>query len=192
MVKAWRHLDSRTLAETRVFTLNAHRRASQETGREGEFYVLHAPDWVNVIAVTPDDWLVLVRQYRHGVERVTLEIPGGMVDPTDASPEAAARRELVEETGFAGGDWKLIGVVDPNPATHANRCFTYLATGVEIVCPPAPDAHEELEVAALPVDRAWRLLADGAITHALVVAAFQWWALDAHRDDPRPRATSHE
>jgi len=159
----------------------AHRRASGETGREAEFYVLDSGDWVNVVAVTADDRIVLVEQYRHGVGRATVEIPGGMVDPEDASPENAARRELLEETGFESDDWRLIGVVDPNPATHSNRCFTFLAAGAVRTREPEPDAHEELEVLLEPVSRVPGLLRDGRITHALVVAAFHWWALERER-----------
>ena len=177
MIKPWKHLESRTLADTRIFRLDAHRRRSEETGREAEYYVLESGDWVNVVAVTVDDRIVLVEQYRHGVQRSTLEIPGGMVDPGDASPEEAARRELLEETGFEAERWRLIGVVDPNPATHSNRCHTYLATGATRVQAPRPDEHEEIEVVLEPVERVPELLREGRITHALVIAAFHWWAL---------------
>src|SRR3954471_12039120 len=137
-VRPWRHLDSRRLAATPVFGLDAHRRSSEETGREAEFYVLDAPDWVNVVATTEDGMLVLVEQYRHGVERVTLEIPGGMVDLGDATPEVAARRELLEETGYSADRWAHIGTVDPNPAIQSNRCHTFLAEGARQVAAPAP------------------------------------------------------
>ena len=120
-IKDWIHIETRTLATTKVFDLLAHTRRSQQSGAEAEFYVLDACDWVNVVAVTEDGRMVFVEQYRHGVERTTLEIPGGMVDAEDPSPEAAARRELLEETGFASEDWRLIGTVDPNPAIQSNR-----------------------------------------------------------------------
>src|SRR4051812_19424383 len=113
-VKPWREISRRRLVETPVLSLDAHVRASAVTGREAEFYVFDAPDWVNVVAVTEDDDVVLIEQYRHGSERVTLEIPGGMIDPEDAAPEVAARRELLEETGYAAERWTHVGTVDPN------------------------------------------------------------------------------
>ncbi len=175
-VKPWRQLDSRRLASTPVFALDAHRRASSETGREAEFYVLDAPDWVNVVAVTDDRRVVLVEQYRHGVERVTLEIPGGMIDPDDVSPEAAARRELLEETGYASDRWALLGAVDPNPAIQSNRCFLFLARDARRVAEPAPDGNEELNVHVVTTVEIPELVREGRITHALVLAAFaHWW-----------------
>ena len=177
-IKNWLHLGTRTLAKTRVFDLLAHRRVSQRSGAEAEFYVLAAGDWVNVVAVTEDDRLVLVEQYRHGVERTTLEIPGGMVDPEDATPEAAARRELLEETGFASDDWRLIGTVDPNPAIQSNRCYTFLAAGARQVAAPTPDGLEELRLVLEPASQVAGLLRSGRIEHALVVAALMWWHLD--------------
>jgi 8-oxo-dGTP pyrophosphatase MutT (NUDIX family) len=176
-VKPWRHLGTRRLAATPVFRLDAHRRASGETGREAEFYVLDAPNWVNVVAVTPDRRVVLVEQYRHGVERTTLEIPGGMVDPEDATPEAAARRELLEETGFVSEQWAHIGTVDPNPAIQSNRCFTFLASEARLVADPAPDGTEEIRVLVVPEREVPELVRAGRIEHALVVAAFYLWSL---------------
>ncbi len=176
-IKPWRHLGTRRIAETRVFTVDAHRRASAETGREAEFYVLDAVDWVNVVAVTTENEIVLVEQYRHGVERVSLEIPGGMIDPEDATPEIAARRELLEETGYASDRWSLIGTVDPNPAIQSNRCFTYLAEHARRVAEPAPDGLEEIRVVLEPADRVVDLLRAGRIEHALVVAGIFWWEL---------------
>jgi 8-oxo-dGTP pyrophosphatase MutT (NUDIX family) len=175
-VKPWRHLGTRRLAATPVFALDAHRRASQETGREAEFYVLDAGDWVNVVALTDDRRVVLVEQYRHGVERATLEIPGGMVDPGEG-PEAAARRELLEETGYAAERWAHIGTVDPNPAIQSNRCHTFLADGARRVAEPTPEGNEEIVVSLEPADRIPELVRSGRIGHALVVAAFYWWSL---------------
>jgi 8-oxo-dGTP pyrophosphatase MutT (NUDIX family) len=176
-IKPWRHLSTRELARTPILTLRAHRRASTETGREAEFYVFEAVDWVNVVAVTENREIVLVEQYRHGVERVSLEIPGGMIDAEDPSPEAAARRELLEETGFAADRWTHIGTVDPNPAIQANRCFTFLAEGARRVADPAPDGLEEIRVVLKRVDAVPQLLTSGRVEHALVVAALYWFEL---------------
>jgi 8-oxo-dGTP pyrophosphatase MutT (NUDIX family) len=177
VIKPWRDLGSRNLASTWVFRLDAHRRVSEQSGREAEFYVLHAADWVNVVALTEDERLVFVEQYRHGTREVTLEIPGGVVDASDPSPEAAARRELLEETGYSSDSWRLIGTVTPNPAILSNRCFTFLAAGARRVAEPSPDATEEIVVVLHDAARVNALLQEGRITHALVVAALQWWTL---------------
>jgi 8-oxo-dGTP pyrophosphatase MutT (NUDIX family) len=180
-IRSWRAIDTRRLLETRVFSVDAHRRASRETGREGEFYVLEAPDWINVVAVTDEDEIVLVEQYRHGTRHNTLEIPGGMVDPEDADPLAAARRELLEETGYASESWRHIGTVEPNPAIMSNRCFTYLATGARRIAEPSPDGHEEIRVVLERASRVPELLREGRIEHALVVAALLWWRLESEK-----------
>lgn len=184
MIKHWKHLTTRTLATTPIFTVNAHRRVSQESGREGEFYVLDAGDWVNVVAVTRDHQVVLVEQYRHGVLRTTLEIPGGMIDAEDASPEHAGRRELLEETGYASDSWRHIGTVDPNPAIQSNRCFTFLALDAEKVAEPTPDGNEEIRLVLEPAPRVRTLAAEGRIEHALVIAALYWWELSKSETPP--------
>ena len=178
-IKPWRNVSTKRLAETRVFSLDSRRRQSETTGNEAEFYVIDAPDWVNIVAVTADDRLVCVEQYRHGIERVTLEIPGGMIDETDAGPLDAATRELLEETGFASDEWTHIGTVDPNPAIQTNRCFTFLASNARRVAEPSPDGNEEIRVVFERTADIPALLRSGRIEHALVVAALLWWMLDA-------------
>lgn len=182
-IKPWRHVSTTKLADTRVFSLHARVRRSETTGNEAEFYVIDAQDWVNVVAVTADDQLVCVEQYRHGVERVTLEIPGGMIDETDATPLEAAKRELLEETGFASDEWKHIGTVDPNPAIQTNRCFTFLASNARRVAEPSPDGNEEIRVVLERIADVPALLRSGRVEHALVVAALLWWMLASAGDD---------
>ncbi|MCB9780648.1 MAG: NUDIX hydrolase [Alphaproteobacteria bacterium] len=134
---------------------------------------MHTTDWVNVIARTQDGRLVFVEQYRHGTDDVTLEIPGGMVDPGEDFVTAALR-ELAEETGYRpapGADAAVIGVVAPNPAIQSNRCGTVLV-GPVLPGPSSPDENEELCVRCLDEARVPGLIRDGVITHALVVAAF--------------------
>ena len=132
---------------------------------------------MNVIAVTEDGKVVLVRQYRHGTGEVTLEIPGGAVEKDDRSPLLAARRELLEETGFAAKRWRRLGVVHPNPAILSNACTTYLAEGARRVADPTPDAGEDLTVELVSLRALPGLVRSGAIRHSLVVAAFHFLSL---------------
>ncbi len=135
------------------------------------FYVLEYPDWVNVVALTDSDELVLVRQYRHGVKQSVLEIPSGAVDTADERPEATARRELFEETGFKAKRWQLVGELSANPATHANTTFCYLATGAERFAEPQLDAGEELVSMLLPMAEAVERARHGELLQSLHVAS---------------------
>jgi 8-oxo-dGTP pyrophosphatase MutT (NUDIX family) len=175
-VKPWTVIASEPVLETRIFTLRRDRSRSASSGREAEFQVLDAPDWVNVIAVTPEQQVLLIRQYRHGTQKVTVEIPGGTVDPGEA-PLEAARRELAEETGFEADRWEACGVVEPNPAFLSNRTHTFVAHGARRTGPQRPDDHEEIEFELFPLDRIPELLRDGTIRHALVMCAFTHYAV---------------
>jgi 8-oxo-dGTP pyrophosphatase MutT (NUDIX family) len=109
---------------------------------------------------------------------LTLEIPGGMIDPDDPSPLVAARREMVEESGFDSADIRSLGVIHPNPAIQANRCHTFIAHDVTPCVQPSFDSTEETEVVLVPLDDIPARIRDGTIAHALVVVAFHWLHLD--------------
>ncbi len=168
-MRRWKPTHVEALFEHRLFRLERHRLAAGEESRES--LVLRAPDWVNVIPLLPGDDVLLVRQWRFGVQAPTLEIPGGMVDPGE-SPLQAAARELLEETGHRAAEWHLLGEVEPNPAFLSNRCTTFLATGLERVSPPLGDGEEEITLEQAPLERIADLIAGGDIRHALVIAAF--------------------
>jgi 8-oxo-dGTP pyrophosphatase MutT (NUDIX family) len=170
-IQPWRIVTIESEDGYRIFRVRRERAVSPRSGVSHEFVVISAPDWVNVIARTPDGEAVFVRQYRHGTRSVTLEIPGGMVDPGE-TPQAAARRELLEETGFAGDTAVLIGAVHPNPAIQGNLCHTVLIEGARRVADPTPEPAEEIDVELIPVQRIAACIATGAISHALVIAAF--------------------
>lgn len=157
---------------TRIFTL-----ASREEGST-RFYRIECPDWINVIPVTPAGDVVFVRQFRHGIGAETLEVPGGQMDPEDPSPLEAARRELLEETGYAGDDWTPLGWVHPNPAIIANRCHSFLVRGVRPVAPIRNDADEKTEVELAPLSAVPGLIRTGRITHGLVLNAFHFLLLN--------------
>ena len=146
-----------------------------EGGPARPFYVLDLPDWINVIALTEDGRVPLVRQYRFGIESLTLEIPGGMCDP-DEQPVDAARRELSEETGYESDDWTPLGWVHPNPPLQNNRCHTFLARRAKKTAEPRLDSNERIEQELLPLEKIQQKIAAGEITHALVIAAFQLYA----------------
>jgi 8-oxo-dGTP pyrophosphatase MutT (NUDIX family) len=172
VLRPWRRIATSRLQRCRVFDVDEVRFAPPDRDTPETFYRIEAPDWINVIALTADDDVLLVRQYRFGTEEFTLEIPGGMCDPGEA-PLVAARRELREETGHEAGEMLELGFVHPNPAIQTNRCYTFLARQLHEAGPPEPDEHEAFELQRVPLERISRLIADGSITHALVVAAFQ-------------------
>ncbi|MGM0577831.1 MAG: NUDIX hydrolase [Myxococcota bacterium] len=170
-VPAWPTVGASAVSDHRIFGLQTVERRSPRTGRVGEFKVLHMDDWVNVVALTPDRRVVLIEQFRHGTEEITLEIPGGLVDPGEA-PAEAARRELREETGYGGAEPVLLGEVHPNPAIQTNVCTTWLVRDARPIAPPRPDDEEHIAVTTAALEEIPSLIRSGRITHALVVAAF--------------------
>jgi 8-oxo-dGTP pyrophosphatase MutT (NUDIX family) len=170
----WKRLESETVYTCKVFSLRRDRSRSPRTGNDHDFFVLDAGDWVNIVPIRSDGRVVLIRQYRHGVADFTLEVPGGMVDATDPSPLAAARREMIEETGYDSEDVIALGQIHPNPAIQGNRCHTFLARDVERRFEPSFDTTEETEVELVPLAEIPGLVRSGRISHALVVVAFYW------------------
>lgn len=163
-------------ADYRIFTTHFRDAPHPRTGAIKRFSLIEATDWVNIIAITQDTRVVLIRQYRPGVDRICIEIPGGMVDPGEDALTAAAR-ELVEETGYTSTQWTKLGAIAPNPAIQNNTLHTFLATGAERTSDPHGDNNEVLEIETAPLDDCYAMVRDGRIEHALVVAAFGHLAL---------------
>jgi 8-oxo-dGTP pyrophosphatase MutT (NUDIX family) len=133
------------------------------------YWVIEQPPWANVVAVTETDEVVLISQYRHGLGRRGLEIPGGYVDEGESALEGA-QRELLEETGYGGGDWKELLTLAPNPAILNNLLHCFVATGVRVLAAPAREASEDLDVELHARDQIPALIQNGEIHHALHVA----------------------
>jgi 8-oxo-dGTP pyrophosphatase MutT (NUDIX family) len=136
---------------------------------------------VNIIPITPKAEVVLIRQYRHGTRNITLEIPGGLVEKKD-TPEMAAVRELREETGYMASKMISLGSVHPNPAIQNNKCYTFLAKDVSLAGDQRQDEKEDIEVLLRPISEIPRLIREGTITHALVLAAFYRFYMEYDAD----------
>ncbi|MBI5381993.1 MAG: NUDIX hydrolase [Opitutae bacterium] len=166
----WTRLAERVVATTRVLELRSVRCRHPQRGTERDFVVVHTPDWVNVVALTTDRQLVIVRQFRFGLDGFSLEVPGGVIEAGE-DPVAAGVRELAEETGFAGGTARLLGSVHPNPAIQDNRCHIVLVEGVARTQALAWDADEEIAISTAPVDDVLAWTRDGRIGHSLTLCA---------------------
>lgn len=169
----WKKLESKQIADCRVFSVSRQTsRASHKSERSHDFYVLHGSNWVNVIPLTAEHQVVLIEQFRHGIEEVTLEIPGGGIDENDENAEAAAARELLEETGFVAERFIRLGNNHPNPAIQSNICETFLALNVRQIQQPIFEGTEDIALRLVPLDSVPELVKSGQITHALVMVAF--------------------
>jgi ADP-ribose diphosphatase len=177
-IQPWRKTGSRLAGDFRIFTIRSDQKVSPRTREPHDFYIIDSVDWVNVIALTADERLVLVEQYRHGTESIELEIPGGMMDAGDSSPVRTALRELREETGYTGTPAHIIGKIFPNPAIMSNTCHTVLVQNCELRHTVEFDQSEDLVTRLVAVDEVPALVAGGRIRHALVAVAlfhFELW-----------------
>ena len=176
-IQPWPDLGSQSVGNFRIFKLRSVRRRSPRNGVERDFYVMDCADWVNVIAITAENELVLVEQFRHGVAAVELEVPGGIMDPGETDPVAAGLRELREETGYVGEGGIEIGCVLPNSAIQSNRCRTVLVRQCRRVGELELDDSEDIAVRLFPVSDMAKLVTGGRIRHSLAVAALYHYEL---------------
>jgi 8-oxo-dGTP pyrophosphatase MutT (NUDIX family) len=172
MVERWEKLESEYLGDFRIFRIRRDTSRSPRTGTNHSFFVLESPDWINVIPLTPEGNVVMIHQFRHGTEDVTLEVPGGMVDSEDGDPAISAARELREETGYEAERIVHLGTVAPNPAFLNNRCHSYLAVNAQHVAPKMLDGAEDIWYEEIPLAAIPDLIHTGKITHSLTITAF--------------------
>jgi 8-oxo-dGTP pyrophosphatase MutT (NUDIX family) len=165
----WRELTRETVADGRIFTLERSLAVSPVDGQTRTFHRIQSVDWVQILPITAADEAVLVRQYRHGAQRITLEMPGGLIDEGE-DPATAGMRECLEETGYRVQSAQPLGSVNPNPALFANRLHSFYATGAKLEGTIQNTGSEVTEVVLVPVSDLERMLVSGEIDHALVVA----------------------
>lgn len=174
-LQPWPERSVEVLARYKVFEVLKARRVSPRTGQDLGFFLIHTGNWVNVIPLTEDGQVVLVKQFRHGTREFSLEIPGGILHDQHEDAAVAAARELREETGYVAKELVLLGRQRPNPALFTNWCTTFLARGCAKLGDLEMDPGEDIEVVTVPVGDLDRMVRDGAIDHALVLAAFALW-----------------
>jgi len=176
-VRPWQTQSTRLLEQYRIMSVRTAVRTHPRTGKDHDFYIMDCPDWVNIMAITPDQHMVMVRQYRHGTDTVDLEIPGGVMDPGDACAVATGTRELREETGYEGEGARIIGTIAPNPAIMSNYCRTVLIENCTLMHPTSFDEGEDIETVLVPISTMDQMVRDGIVQHALVVTAFYHYRL---------------
>lgn len=173
MIEKWQKLASKYLVKEKWATLRVDEVKLPDGIVKDDYYVLEYPNWVNAIALTEQRKIILVRQYRHAADIVSLEVPGGVIDG-DEAPEFAIKRELLEETGYSFKSCKLLVELYPNPATSNNKTFTYFLTGGVKTHEQHLDEHEILNVEEYTVQEVIQLLEENKIAQALHVAALHY------------------
>ena len=180
--EAWKRLRSERLLETPYFALRSDRLRLPGGAVKDPYYVVERPDAAIIFPLTGEGEVVLVRQYRPPLERMELGLPAGLVEEGE-KPEDAARRELLEETGYSGDQWEPLGSLASSPSLKDNWAYLFLARGVEESAPPDPDEHELVEVVRVPVGDLTGLIRSGEIVSSSGVAAIML-ALERLREEP--------
>lgn len=167
----WKTLSSETILQDDWISLRADVCEMPNGNLVEPYYVLDYPAWVNAIALTDDNQVILVKQYRHGVKQTALELPCGGVEPEDKSPQEAIKRELLEETGYKFNSYEELGAVSPNSANHSNLTYCFLAKGVASIENQNLDSNEQIETKLVPFDDFIEMAKSGEFNQALHVSA---------------------
>ncbi|MCC8173954.1 MAG: NUDIX hydrolase [Odoribacter sp.] len=170
-IQKWKVLGSKYLFKEPWLTVRAQKMELPNGIIIPSYYVLEYPSWVCTIAITKKGKMLMVKQYRAGAEKVLTELCAGVVDDTDKSPLEGAKRELMEETGYGKGEWKLFMTTSANPGTHSNFTYCFLATDVEKVSAPSPESSEDLAIELLEPSEVLSLLKEDKILQSIHAAA---------------------
>ncbi len=176
--KDWETISEKSIGNFRIFNLREKIARSPRTGSKHPFIILEGNDWINIIAKTAEQKIVMVKQYRFGTSKFELEIPGGIIEK-DETPLEAGIRELREETGFVGNIYKYLGHVDPNPAFQANKCHTVLIENCKRLEEQELDPGEDIGTEIMSERKIRSLIDKGDIRHSLVMSAFRLY--DIHK-----------
>lgn len=171
MLKPWELISSEQLSELGLFSVRRDRARSPRTGATHPFVLIQMVDWLQIVPFTERGELVFVRQFRHGSRTMGLELPGGLLDGEDGAEVTGAKRELLEETGYAGGSFEALGDFSPQPALFTNRIHLFLAQDVKQVSDLSPDAGEDIEVMLVRPDDINQLIQSGQIENAITMAS---------------------
>lgn len=174
MIQDWAVLKRQQVEDFKLFQVQKKQVRSPRTGEIRDVQAIHLVDWVLILALTDDEKVIMVRQYRHGIERICLELPGGLVDPADDSPATSAQRELLEETGYQADQIMLIGECYPQPAILSNKCFFYLAQNAAEAKAQQLDSGEDIEIVKIPLEQIPDRIANKEIDHGMVLLAFSF------------------
>ena len=170
----WKILSSEYLFKDTWFTIRQDTCEKPDGKIITPYYVYEFPNWVSAVALTEDNKVVMVRQYRHAIQETIIEIPGGCVDKEDPNFEHAIRRELMEETGYEFSKYEYLGKISPNPSTNTNWMHMFLATGGKKVGEQSLDQNEEIEVKLLTIDELKELLQKNEIVQAMHVTTIMY------------------
>ena len=175
MIKDWEVLSRNLVNDFGIVKIHTKQARSPRTSEVRDILAIDFPDWALVLAITPEKEVVMVNQYRHGIEQVCLELPGGLIDPGDPSPEVAAGRELLEETGYQTSELIQLGECYPQPAVLSNRCYFFLAENAEKVQEPQMDEGEDIEILIIPLQDIPAMIENKEINHGMVLLAFYYY-----------------
>ncbi len=166
----WKILKSNYLIHGKYLTVRKDQVELPNGHQIDDYYILEYPNWVTVIGLTKEEQFIMVRQYRHGLQKVFYELCAGVHDAADTDYLATAKREMLEETGYGNGDWQAWMTCSPNPGTHTNMSYTFLATNLELLQEQQLDPGEDISVHLFSKEEIKELLMNNEIAQAMHAA----------------------